>query len=520
MLHRITSHRRLGRALVAAVVAAGALPAGATAATLEREFDDETLRYRGTKDERNLVSVREVAGALIVTDAAGLFHVAAGDPRLRCVSVDRQTMRCPTPRRFELRLGNGDDAAGPVNTGLPVEINGEAGNDTYQAGNPSFLTNVEFRGGRGVEDTVTYAGSQGATGGQGVRITNDGQPNDGRPGLDTDNVGRDVETLIGSALRDEITANGALEFSVTGEFAHTSVRAGKGDDVLRVGAIGTNVIFKNGPVADGADKIVGGPVPSQVDYGDRSRPVNATLNSDGADDGEAGERDEILGGHEVLAGGEAGDVLRAPAGSRAAHSISGRGGNDQIDGADGADTLLGGAGGDTIRAFGGDDRILLKDGEADTVSCGDGSDTVDVDPIDNFGGLAPLCENGTIGVLRLAPKALRARAGETAQVRLSWRHPRSWKQLRRVTLRLYRGDARVGEVAISPRSRHILDRGGVTVLRRSTRLVHKGTTVSARLALRLDRSLAGRRLRVEVEAVDARGARQLERHAGSIRVAR
>jgi hypothetical protein len=69
-------------------------------------------------------------------------------------------------------------------------------------------------------------------------------------------------------------------------------------------------------------------------------------------------------------------------------------------------------------------------------------------------------------------------------------------------------------------SGRIASRGRVSALRRPSRLTHRGATVSARLALRLDRSLAGRRLRVDVEAVDAHGARQVERHAGSIRVAR
>jgi hypothetical protein len=70
-----------------------------------------------------------------------------------------------------------------------------------------------------------------------------------------------------------------------------------------------------------------------------------------------------------------------------------------------------------------------------------------------------------------------------------------------VTLRVYPGKARVGAVEIGPRSR-------------------RKKTVSAQLVLRLDRKLAGRQLRLEVEAVDVHGARQLERGAGSIRVTR
>lgn len=46
-----------------------------------------------------------------------------------------------------------------------------------------------------------------------------------------------------------------------------------------------------------------------------------------------------------------------------------------------------------------------------------------------------------------------------------------------------------------------------------------GKTVAAKLALRLDKSLAGRTLKVEVEATDRRGARQLERDAATVRAA-
>ncbi len=38
-------------------------------------------------------------------------------------------------------------------------------------------------------------------------------------------------------------------------------------------------------------------------------------------------------------------------------------------------------------------------------------------------------------------------------------------------------------------------------------------------ALRLDEALAGQTLKVEVEATDRRGRRQLERNAGTIRIA-
>ena len=510
-----TRPRRLRRMLLAAAVAACVLPASASAATVVVE-PDGTLRYSGDSLGAT-VSIRELADGFEVTDSVRLDPVPNGFAT--CTRLGTKTALCGNRgtviRRVAATLNGGDDTAGPINTHLPVEISGGSGEDTYSAGSPTFLTNVKFLGGSGSRDTVSYAGSGGSAGG-GVRISNDGVANDGRIGLDTDDVRRDVEVLIGSALRDEITANGPLDFAVTGEFAHTRVRGGRGDDVLRVGADGgLGVIIENGPVADGAEKIIGGSAPSLVDYGERTRPVNATLNFGGADDGEAGERDEILGGNEVLRGGQAGDTLRAPFGSRGTHAINGNGGGDLIEAAEGADTVTGGPGGDTLVAFGGDDRLNARDGEVDTVECGSGFDTVDRDVKDDLGD----CDN-LIGVLRLAPKALRAKAGETAHLNLTWLHPHSWRQLRRVTLRVYRGESRVGAIAISPRTRRVRDRGELNVLRRSTRISHRGKTVSARLALRLDRSLTGRRLRLEVEAVDARGARQLEPRAGSIQVSR
>jgi RTX calcium-binding nonapeptide repeat (4 copies) len=185
-----------------------------------------------------------------------------------------------------------------------------------------------------------------------------------------------------------------------------------------------------------------------------------------------------------------------------------------VEGADGADSIVGGPGDDTILAHGGADLIFASDGFRDIVGCGSATDTAELDSGDGFTS----CENRRVGVLRLAPKGLRVEAGKVARLRLSWRHPRSWRRLRRIELRLVHQDAAVGTVTIRPRGQHV-SADGVVKLSRRSRFVRKGKTVSARLWLRVDRSLAGRRLRLEVEAVDARGARQLERRAGAIRVA-
>jgi hypothetical protein len=77
----------------------------------------------------------------------------------------------------------------------------------------------------------------------------------------------------------------------------------------------------------------------------------------------------------------------------------------------------------------------------------------------------------------------------------------------------------VGKIVIRPHAERIVAGGSVELMRKHARLSHEGKTVTARLALRLDASLAGTTLSAEVQATDTRGRRQIERDAGTIRVA-
>ena len=67
---------------------------------------------------------------------------------------------------------------------------------------------------------------------------------------------------------------------------------------------------------------------------------------------------------ENVTGGTFGDTLT---GSAAANVLRGGGGGDTLDGKGGADQLFGDSG---------DDKIGARDGVADTIDCGDGTDTV------------------------------------------------------------------------------------------------------------------------------------------------
>jgi hypothetical protein len=208
-------------------------------------------------------------------------------------------------------------------------------------------------------------------------------------------------------------------------------------------------------------------------------------------------------------------------------SLDGGSGSDILIGGAGRDVIVGGLGIDFMSGRAGVDRLVASDADRDTLDCGaDAPDEALVNPAGESSTTGcerivlfrpPASSTGPVGSLSLMPKALHA--GEVARLRLSWRHPRSWRRLRRVELRLVHGDRRLGAVAIRPRGRRINARGAVQIVRRASRIKRNGKTVGARLALRLDRSLAGRRLRIEVEAVDTRGRRQIERNAGSIRIA-
>jgi Ca2+-binding RTX toxin-like protein len=403
-----------------------------------------------------------------------------------------------------VQLGTGNDFY-TSRTHVPTEVFGLNGNDTYAGAATLVMNQVDFNGGAG-SDTVTYALSN-----RGVSVNKDLVANDGRSGLDRDNIRIDVERINGSNFRDLLTGSDLA--NITDLYF-----PGQGDDVVNGGEGPDSVSAE--PTVDGADFFQGGNGIDRASYTNRTRPVSvtpgiATPGNTFADDGEAGERDQIASDVEVLIGGQAGDTLKVRPDRTTAVSLFGGGGIDTLEGAEGADQLHGGAGGDTLLAKGGDDRLDAADGEGDILGCGFGSDTAILDNLDGFSN----CETRTlVGKLRLTPKVLHAKAGEVVRMRLAWRHPKAWKQLRTIELRLTDDGLPVGEVTIRPRGRRVADDGAVAVQR--AQIVTRGKTVVAKLALRLDESLAGQTLGAEVEATDRRGARQLERDAGTVRVAR
>ena len=320
----------------------------------------------------------------------------------------------------------------------------------------------------------------------------------------------DQDTAITAQLGDK---NDRAEVAST---LRVVIEAAQGHDTYSGGLFGpSRVLFVGGAVSDTAS------------YADSTAFVTVRV-ADGPGDGRTGDQDEIRDAERVV-GSRFGDLLdTSPLRLPIDTSLEGGSGSDILIGGAGRDGIIGGPGIDFMSGRSGVDRLVASDADRDTLDCGaDAPDEAIVSLAGESSTTAcerivpfrpPASTTGPVGILRLTPKALHAEAGQPARLRLSWRHPRSWRQLRRIELRLYRGDARVGAVAIRPRGRRISARGAVRLARRASRIARRGKTVSARLALRLDRSLAGYRLRLDIEAVDAGGARQLEPRAGSIRV--
>jgi Ca2+-binding RTX toxin-like protein len=203
----------------------------------------------------------------------------------------------------------------------------------------------------------------------------------------------DEITLDGEAGADELELGAGCELSFDVRPCDVVLLGGPGDDMLEVldgrfrmdGGIGGDVMEGRGI----------------VDYSMRVNPV--IVDGDGvADDGEAGEGDNVVPGVLRVLGGSAGDSFTGvnahggggndtftaagngrsfkgqagddlATGSATGDFFEGGPGADELNGGGGSDDLLGGGGGDTIRGGPGRDGIFAEAGN-DQLSGGDGRD--------------------------------------------------------------------------------------------------------------------------------------------------
>jgi hemolysin type calcium-binding protein len=500
--------RRARRALLAAAVpaalAATALPAAADAATVRVVGVGPTavpqLQYTAAAGESNDLRVAFTGTHIHIRDSVPIT------PGIGCVIDETDAAIC-TPGRFQDRysLGDGRDTvrylaphAARVDLGADDDTYFGALRDDSIGSNGLVVQDADVIGGSG-NDLVTYRSSDAS-----VRVSLDAQFNDGNRGKE--NIRPDFEHIEGSNGNDTLVGSNDPD--------KTEQYTGRlGNDTME-GLDGTDV-FNEGPAPSGADTIRGQAGIDRVNYSGRTTAVTVDMQNLLRNSGAAGEGDFIDPNTNDAFGGSAGDTMMGGSGANlfvgldGEDTLRGNGGPDHLIGAQKADSLFGGAGIDTLDS---------ADDVADKVmDCGgDTPDTLnrDLRDINAFG-----CEDvNSVGILKLAPRAMAAEAGEVAKLRLSWTHPKSWKQLRSVTLRLREGGKVVGQVAIRPSSGEIEDKGGVQLVRKQSKLVRGDKKVSAQLALRISRRLADSTLDADVVATDVKGAKQVSRAAGTVQV--
>jgi Ca2+-binding RTX toxin-like protein len=310
--------------------------------------------------------------------------------------------------------GNGNDTinGGPVNDAIEGQpgndiVHGENGNDNLIDGDPGDAGgNDQFYGDDGNDHldggviADTGAGGDLLAGGAGtdtltyahrtnpLTVTENGVANDGQTG-EGDNV-TGIEHLILGSAADKATGDGSANI-LEGVNGNDTLTGGAGNDHL-LGENGNDTLIGSA----GADTLSGGANLDKADYSARTTQVTVTIGL-GANDGVAGEKDNVLDDVETVIGGSGGDVLTGEDGANAlfggagADQLKGLGGDDNLNGGAGADVVTGASGDDVltggpnpdkITGASGDDVINAKDSSKDTIDCGTGNDRVTVDAID------------------------------------------------------------------------------------------------------------------------------------------
>ncbi len=386
-----------GSAVVAvsiAVLAAGALPSAARAATVSQVDVDSCLGDVGcgkyaagewvpvtmlsTSGEVNRVTVSRDGGEFVFRDTGARIQAFAP-----CRVVGAHTARCPVVpheydppaeaypaiARLNVLLGDGDDKATVAgDLGVTAHLAGGRGDDRLIGGgeNDTIVGGLgdDRLAGRGGVDTLTYSDPWATwdtrpesaertlfASARRARITVDLAAGTGGARGERDRVSG-FEALVGGDGGDRLA----------GSRADDSIDGGPGNDVI-VGADGRDTLIGNLGAdrldgRSGSDRLFGDPPQGDGTY----TPV-IRLRDDTLIGGPGGDELYDTGGRNVLQGGPGDDLLR---GGVDRDRLEGGRGNDRLDGFDTfpwrgevswpPDRILCGAGLDQARADGEDSR--------------------------------------------------------------------------------------------------------------------------------------------------------------------
>lgn len=181
---------------------------------------------------------------------------------------------------------------------------------------------------------------------------------------------------------DRLSGGVLLPFAVHGGLGSDQISTFAGNDAVDGGPGSDTIETGWGDDAidggEGGDTISGGYGDDTVVYATRTAAVSVSLD-DLANDGAAGEGDNVRPSIDRAVGGSGNDTLAGDAGG---NHLTGNGGDDTLVGAGGDDTLDGGAGTDSFAGGTGADTLIARDGAAEALLCGDDADTAEADDTD------------------------------------------------------------------------------------------------------------------------------------------
>ena len=310
----------------------------------------------------------------------GVFRVIAA-PGLTPVNI-RISVSLDNFRITDANDGSSEDV--PAASVGAISLVGASGNDRLRI-DGSIVRNATISGGLGNDTFVGGSGRDVIIGGGGIdtvdysvyaaklNLSIDGVANDGPGGtVDVDNIGTDVENVMGGANNDLITGSSSANV-LQGLGGRDTLRGGAGNDTLS-GGNKNDLLFAD----DGQDFLVGAAGVDALSYEGRTDAVSVTM--DGvANDGASGEKDNVAGTIERFILGDGDDFF---IGTGRTQIVNGGAGADTIRGGGGGDSLTGGAGRDSILGEGGDDVIFAFDTEIDTIHGGSGTDVAERDADD------------------------------------------------------------------------------------------------------------------------------------------
>lgn len=301
-----------------ATLALGTAPAPAATTVTLTSFSPTTsqLEIVDATNDADAITISEAGGILTVTDT-GTGGITTVDPK--CAIVNAQTVTCPR---------DPPDPAPPAAPIAPValvDLRMNAGTDSFTNQDTVIRVDESDEGEAGNKTIFSGPGDDSIRTGTGNDIVDTGQGDD----------------TVNADEGNDVVATGAGDDDGDGD---------EGADLVNTGT-GRDDIDDEPGFNDGADLLDGGPGGSdEIEYDSGVTGVSISMNAQ-ADDGHAGEGDQLLG-FEDLNGTDQDDTVNA-------------------DGAD--NTIMTGEGNDVINAGAGDDEVTPGLGN-DVLDAGEGND--------------------------------------------------------------------------------------------------------------------------------------------------